>query len=167
MAKELAMVENNEKGKLIRKYFIEAEKRYKASLKKQINKNTREWKQLRREVSETFKPMTDAVKEIRELEGKEIKAHHYSNEANLVSMALTGMTVKKYKELHQIEKFREALTPEELAWLNRLQCTNTGLIHAGWDYQKRKEYLTQYYDRHKDKIKIVRSGESQQRLELG
>ena len=36
-AKELAMVENNEKGKLIRKYFIEAEKKYKKELKKQIN----------------------------------------------------------------------------------------------------------------------------------
>ena len=28
MAKELCMVENNEKGKKIRKYFIEVEKRY-------------------------------------------------------------------------------------------------------------------------------------------
>ena len=60
-AKELAMVENNEKGKLIRKYFIEAEKKYKKELKKQINQNTKEWKQIRREVSENFKPMTGAI----------------------------------------------------------------------------------------------------------
>ena len=36
-AKELAMVENNEKGKLIRKYFIEAEKKYKKELQNMSN----------------------------------------------------------------------------------------------------------------------------------
>lgn len=113
-------------------------------------------KESRQLSKESFTPMVEAVKTTRELLGKQVEPHHFMIESKLIAMVLTGMTPDKYRKLKEVGSFRESLSVEELGWLNRLQCINTGLIHASWEYPRRKEYLMNYHETHKNSFQIVR-----------
>ena len=111
MAKELCMLENNDKGKLTRKYFIKAEKSYQ-------KRNA-----LRLAGIETRKTLTDIIKESGENERMHGKG--YSNYTRLV-YSIVGLSgkFKMYKTIKGNEKksgvtikqdnFRDTLKPNEL-----------------------------------------------------
>lgn len=61
-------------------------------------------------------------------------------------------------------KFAGSYTEEDIAMLTRLQSINTGLIHAGWDFDKRKAYLTRYFESKKN-LRLVQP--EQKQLEKG
>lgn len=155
-AKKLAMLSRSKKGEQVRQYFLNCEKVAKKILQQKTNIA---WQEARKLTKDNYAPMSEALRLQREEEGKETKPFHYSNEASLICKVLTGLTPKKYRELYAVGAVREALTKEELVWLNRLQSMNTGLIAIGQDYNERKSFLTQYYIKHKDRLKIVRGGE--------
>ena len=95
-----------------------------------------------------YKPMTDAIKERKELEGKTPKWYHFSNEADMINRIVLGMTSKKYREKHDLNKneVRDNLAPWQLEAIKELQRTNTDLIKMGLDYQKRKGLIKKKYN---------------------
>ena len=69
MAKEIAMLENNDLGKKIRKYFIKTEENFKQVMQvalanpKFINQLSKDFKETREETKEYRKDFTDSIKE--------------------------------------------------------------------------------------------------------
>jgi phage regulator Rha-like protein len=94
-----------------------------------------------------FLPMTDAIKQSREEQGKTTKFFHYANEADLINKALTGMTAKKYKEHHQCEEVRDHLSPAEKEGMVKMQRANTVWIEEGYTYKERKVKMEEFYHR--------------------
>ena len=81
--------------------------------------------------------MSAVLQEVRADDGKETKAHHYSNEARLVNWALTG-------EFCAID--RDKLSREDLDLLGALEVKDIALLGRGRTYEERKELLKQYAD---------------------
>ncbi|CAK8738042.1 hypothetical protein SODG_001738 [Sodalis praecaptivus] len=91
-----------------------------------------------------YKPMTDAIKHEREVQGKTIAPHHFSNEADLINRIALEMTAAKFRVYHDIgkkESIRDYLTPEQIHCITELQRANTVFIGMGWDFEQRKSTL--------------------------
>lgn len=97
-----------------------------------------------------YRPMTDAIKSEREMAGKDIKPHHFSNEADLINRIALGMTAAKFRAHHELKKdasLRDYLTPEQIRCVVSLQRANTVYIEAGMAFEDRKVKLRELYDR--------------------
>lgn len=93
-----------------------------------------DWKRARCEAASSFKVMNDALKLVRDEQGKVTASHHYINEARLVNGVLT----------HQFSALdREQLSEPDLALLAHLEVRNSVLIGRGLDYKARKLILQQ------------------------
>ena len=140
-AKELAMIENNEKGRAIRKYFILCKQHFK-EIAPAIE--TKELKRLkaRIEVADYTRPMRDALTLQRLSRGKETKPYHYTNEFNMINSIVLGMSAKDFKKAHNITgDIRDYLNEQQLNHLAYLEKSNITLIDMDWDYNKRKAEL--------------------------
>lgn len=94
MAKELAMVERNEQGRAIRRYFIQCEEALRLTAPEVAARYRRKLK-ARVEVANLFKPMCSALECSRTDQGKETQPHHYTNESNMITrIVLGGLTAK-------------------------------------------------------------------------
>ena len=95
-----------------------------------------------------YKPMMNALKEQRELQGKKTNHFHYSNEANMINRIVLNDTAKKYCEKNNIPRgeLRDNLPEWQLKAIKQLQRSNTDLIQMGLDYQGRKELLSKKYN---------------------
>lgn len=94
--------------------------------------------------------MTDAVKLLKEMEGKEAKSYHYINEMNLINTTVLGCTAKKWREANEIEDkeaLRDTLTPIQIQAVQKIQQMNTNLIELGMDYEERKNKLNEYFSK--------------------
>jgi len=110
--------------------------RFRADFIKSFNA-MEEWIKTRLENSLEYGLMSATLQEVRRLQGKETKNHHYSNEARMINWALTG----KFSKLD-----RESLAAEELDLLLELQKRNAVLLGAGMDYGSRKESLSLFVE---------------------
>ena len=136
MVKQLAMVENSEKGRLCRLYFIDLEK---------ITKEEGDRLRFRENARMEYRPMSDAIKEDHE----EPKPYHYSNEANMINRIVLGVTSKQYRLEHGLghqDPIRDTLTTQEVGAISELQRMNTNLIHAGIQLKERKKILNNLFD---------------------
>lgn len=141
MAKELAMIENNEKGRAIRKYFIRCEEHLK-EIAPAIQKKALNRLKARLEVADYSRPMCDALTIQRLSLGKETKPHHYTNEFDMINRIVLGMTAKAYRKTHNLTgDIRDHITEEQLNHLAYLEKSNITLIDMGWNYEKRKAEL--------------------------
>ena len=73
--------------------------------------------------------------------------YHFSNECNLINKLVTGMTAKKFREVHELKKgesIRPYLTDEQLELMEKLQKCDIGLLVAFPDYKERKRHLENY-----------------------
>lgn len=107
-------------------------------------------KKIRDDARLEYRPMTDAIKSERELAGKDIKPHHFSNEADLINRIALGMTAAKFRAHHELKKdasLRDYLTPEQIRCVVSLQRANTVYIEAGMAFEDRKVKLRELYDR--------------------
>lgn len=98
-------------------------------------RNGKLWKDSRRESALGYRAMSDAVLLVRQALGKEVKRHHFMNEARLINGIMTGV----YKG-----RDRSELSREELDLVIMLENRNTLLIGMGKDYPQRKGLLTEY-----------------------
>lgn len=129
-AKEIAMVENNESGRMIRRYFIEAEKRY------------RELKIIRARSKAERRLFTDILKEV--LPESPNKKWAYKQYTDLIYRHVTGYNAKQLRELYGKPKefnVRELLTPQQLKEVIKYESIIQGLLQLGQDYHGVKAIL--------------------------
>lgn len=129
-AKEMAMLERNDMGKMVRRYFIEAEKRY------------RELKIIRARSKAERRLFTDILKEV--LPESPNKKWAYKQYTDLAYKHVTGYNAKQLRELNDKPKdfnVRELLTPQQLQEVIRYESIIQGLLQLGQDYQGVKAIL--------------------------
>lgn len=90
---------------------------------------------LRHEAAASFKVMQEILRDSREADGKTTAAHHYANEARLISWAVIGASGKLD---------RHSLGADELDLLARVEERNAVLIGRGVEYAKRKPLLERF-----------------------
>ena len=129
-AKEMAMLERSDMGKMVRRYFIETEKRY------------RELKIIRARSKAERRLFTDILKEV--LPESPHKNWRYKQFTDLVYKHVTGYNAKQLRELYDKPKdfnVRELLTPQQLREVLRYESIIQGLLNLGQDYQGVKSIL--------------------------
>jgi anti-repressor protein len=140
-AKELAMIENNEKGRAIRKYFIRCEEHLK-EIAPAIQKKALNRLKARLEVADYSRPMCDALTEQRKALGKSANNTVFTNEFDMINRIVLGTTSSKYKKANNLTgNIRDHLNKFELNHIAYLENANITLIHIGYDYHQRKAEL--------------------------
>ncbi|MFQ0995660.1 antA/AntB antirepressor family protein [Gilliamella sp. BG2] len=140
-AKELAMIENNEKGRAIRKYFIRCEEHLK-EIAPAIQKKALNRLKARLEVADYSRPMCDALTEQRKALGKSANNTVFTNEFDMINRIVLGTTSSKYKKANNLTgNIRDHLNEFELNHIAYLENANITLIHIGYDYHQRKAEL--------------------------
>lgn len=94
-----------------------------------------------------FPAFTDAVMNAHE----EPKFYHFSNEADMINKIVLGMSAKKYRELHGLEKgvsIRPYLSDAEAEAVLALQRADIGLLEVIPEFDRRREVLTKVHARH-------------------
>lgn len=142
MAKELAMVERNEQGRAVRRYFIQCEEALQLSVPAIAAKYRRQLK-ARIGAANMFKPMCAALDVARAEEGKQTLPRHYTNESNMIArIVLGGLTAKQWAQVNSIAgEPRDAMNAVQLEHLTYLESTNITLIDMGMTYDQRKAEL--------------------------
>jgi phage anti-repressor protein len=133
-SKELAMVENNDIGKRIRRYFIESEKELRKNL---ISRSI--GKVIRRE-------LTDALQESG-LNDK-MHGHGYSTFTDLIYKLVLGMSAKKYREINGLSvkaNIREHINQYQLHEITRLEKVAEGMVDIGMNYEEIKSILSEKF----------------------
>lgn len=147
-AKELAMVERNEQGRAVRRYFIQCEEELQRSVPEIAARYRRQLK-ARISAANNFKPMCDALNLARIEQGKTTQQHHYTNESNMLSrIVLGGLTAKQWAQVNgHAGEPRDHMNAEQLDHLAYLESTNITLIDMGLAYEQRKAELTRLSQR--------------------
>ena len=142
MGKELAMVERNEQGRAVRRYFIQCEEALQRSVPEIAAQYRRQLK-ARISAANLFKPMCAALESARAEQGKQTQQRHYSNESNMIArIVLGGMTAKQWAQENGITgEPRDSMNAAQLEHLSYLESTNITLIELGQDYDQRKAEL--------------------------
>ena len=94
-----------------------------------------------------FPAFTDAVMNAHE----EPKFYHFSNEADMINKIVLGMSAKKFRELHGLEKgvsIRPYLSDAEAEAVLALQRADIGLLEVIPEFERRREVLTKVHARH-------------------
>jgi len=130
VAKELAMVENNDNGRMVRRYFIEAEKRF------------REEKLARARIKAERRVFTDVIKEL--VPDGPHKVWAYKNLTDIIYKVVTGKNAVQLRVQYGLAK-KESVTPylslqeqKEVVTYERIV---ESLLELGKDYKDVKTIL--------------------------
>ena len=75
------------------------------------------------------------------------KPYHYSNECDMINRLVIGMSAKKFRESHGIEKgrsIRPYLTEEQIRLIDELQIVDVGLLMSVPKLDDRKSFLEEH-----------------------
>ena len=141
VAKQVAMMENNEIGKLVRKHFILCEK---------ILKQAIEWERVRNPQKESYKELTATIQEeYYKWAGSYPEAKVYVKEANMLNLSLFGHTSKEMKEVLQLDyedSLRDNLKIKCNQALDEIQKLDKAYIVQGFDFCQRREMISNHCD---------------------
>ncbi|KJV47942.1 antA/AntB antirepressor family protein [Pantoea sp. BL1] len=142
MAKELAMVERNEKDCDVLGYLIRCEEEVSSSTLG-ISVQLRHHLSARLSSVNLYKSMCVALHAARTQQGKLTSSYHYSNESKMIAkMVLGGLTAKQWAEVNAAKGDpRNSMDTYQLEHLAYLEGRNITLIEMGIDYHKRKAEL--------------------------
>lgn len=142
VAKELAMVERNEQGRAVRRYFIQCEEALQRSVP-EIAARYRQHLKARISAASRFTAMCETLEQARMEQGKATQRHHYTNESNMLSrIVLGGLTAKQWAQANDIVgEPRDSMNADQLEQLAYLENTNITLIDMGMEFEQRKAEL--------------------------
>ncbi|NBB67539.1 antA/AntB antirepressor family protein [Mannheimia haemolytica] len=147
MAKELAMVENNEQGRQARRYFIACEEALKQVAPEVQAQLAQLWQDSRDEAKKPYRPLADALKRCLERQGKQPERWHYIGEIRMINTIILGIDPEKWKKQHGITgNVRENLTADQLERLAYLERADEVLLDSGnRNFYDRKRKLEQMH----------------------
>ncbi|MBM7342733.1 phage anti-repressor protein [Pantoea coffeiphila] len=147
-AKEIAMLERNDQGRAVRRYFIQCEEALQLSAPAIAAKYRRQLK-ARISAANMFTPMCAALEAARAEQGKQTLPRHYSNESNMIArIVLAGLTAKQWAQVNGVAgEPRDGMNAEQLEHLTYLESTNITLIDMGLPYEQRKPELVRLSQR--------------------
>jgi len=143
MAKELAMIENSEIGKQVRKYFIRVEGEFKKVMRiaamdpKTINQLTEQFWETRNETKEYRRDFTDCVKDF-------VAVKNYGTYTDMLYKFLFLERAKEYRKLLSLIKkdfTRNYMYEEILLIIGAFETGLAGEIEK--EFKKSKRHLTQ------------------------
>lgn len=141
MCKELCTIENNELGKLARRYFI---------LMEDLIKRNDKWWSTRNPQRANYKPMCEAVSEaIHKSSGRYGDDSDFSREANILNRIATGcsaLEIKLYLGVGINELTRDNLTSDYNEKIAFLQEQNILLLGIGLPIIQRVNMLITFFD---------------------
>ena len=136
-AKEIAMVTNNNKGKIARKYFICIEK---------ILKKAMEWEMIRVPEKQKYKEMCEELKKyfLRNF-NKEPEWYDYSNESDALNKICLGARPKDIREYIEVQdkNTRDWLTAKYNKYLDKLEELNIMYLKMNLDKDRRYDLIKQ------------------------
>lgn len=147
-AKNVAMAEKTESGKLVRSYFILMEK---------CVREYEKWVEIREPQKQGNNIMKNTIKLTYEKQNnKSPNFYIYCNENDLLNNCLTGMKAKQLQEYLDMgdKNTREHLTSKVNQALAQLQFLNTSLINSGLGFDERKMIIQNTVEMNYKDIKI-------------
>ena len=126
-----------------------------------------EWNVRRLMAKANYKIHTEAVREHLippKLQFTKMEGHYFANEADLVNMALFGLTAKEWRRLNPDKKgnVRDHASPEQLLVLSNLQSLNAKLMKWDCDESERLQILNESAI---EEMNILLSGSSLKKLD--
>lgn len=143
MAKEIAMLENNELGKKVRKYFIRTEENFKQVMRvalenpKFVNQLSKDFKETREETKNYRKDFTDSIK-------KYVSVKYYGTYTDMLYQFLFAERAKEYRGLLKLAEkdlTRNTMYEEILFVIGSFETGLAGELER--KYKKRENPLNQ------------------------
>lgn len=134
-AKEVAMLTNNDTGRLVRKNFILCDK---------ILRSYESWLNVRDKTKESYKSMCSTIENTNNKNNKKTSVFEYSNNADMINLALLGYKSNKVKEkikLAETNSIRDNLIAEINEAIYVLTKMNEMLIDNNIDFKTRKKMI--------------------------
>ena len=137
MAKQLCMIENNELGKLCRKYFISIERTL---------KDYKEWTRIREPEKEQANLLKDSIRRYLERNDGFDDTRYKSmkcKEFNMINSCLTGYEAIDLRKIHQCKDdiTRDRLNIETNNAILELQKIDIMLIDSDMNFEMRKQFI--------------------------